>query len=192
MENNSAETKTSDAKTLLNTKVIIIGAGPAGAGTSIFLTKAGIPHVIIEKENFPRDKICGDACSGKTIFVLRKADPLWLDEIFSNASEYMPSHGATFVSPNGKVLNIPFSPAKSLKNKAPCFITPRLTFDNFLFQKLASPFATIYQKAAVKNMERQADDKVKVNFSQGAETYGVTAPLIVGADGDKSQVRKNF
>ncbi len=69
MENNSAEKKTSAKPILLNTQVIIIGAGPAGAGTSIFLTKAGISHVIIEKENFPRDKICGDACSGKTVAV---------------------------------------------------------------------------------------------------------------------------
>ncbi|MDQ2719896.1 MAG: NAD(P)/FAD-dependent oxidoreductase [Bacteroidota bacterium] len=192
METNFAGNKTSVTKILLDTQVIIIGAGPAGAGTSIFLTKAGIPHVIIEKSQFPRDKICGDACSGKTVFVLRKANPLWPDEIFKNTAEYMPSHGVTFVSPNGKVLNIPFSPAKIIKGQAPGFITPRLIFDNFLFQKLASRYATIYQKATVKSMERYADGKVKVSFLHGDETYEVTAPFIVGADGDKSQVRKIF
>src|SRR5688500_5269638 len=41
-------------------------------------------------------------------------------------------------------------------------------------------------------MKRKKNGKVKVNFSHGDETYEVTAPLIVGADGDKSQVRKNF
>ncbi len=54
MENNSEEKKTSAKPILLNTQVIIIGAGPAGAGTSVFLTKAGIPHIVIEKEIFPR------------------------------------------------------------------------------------------------------------------------------------------
>ncbi|HEV8081891.1 MAG TPA: NAD(P)/FAD-dependent oxidoreductase [Chitinophagaceae bacterium] len=192
MIHNFAEKKTSDTKISLNTQVIIMGAGPAGAGTSIFLTRAGIPHVIIEKNQFPRDKICGDACSGKTVFVLRKANPLWPDEIFKNTADYMPSHGVIFVSPNGKLLNIPFNPAKIPEGQAPGFITPRLIFDNFLFEKLASEYAAIYQKATVKSMERQADGKVKVSFSQGDETYEVTAPLIVGADGDKSQVRKNF
>ncbi len=192
MKNNPAEKKTSDTQISLNTQVIIIGAGPAGAGTSIFLTRAGIPHLVIEKNQFPRDKICGDACSGKTVFVLRKANPLWPDEIFKNTTEYMPSHGVTFVSPNGKVLNIPFTPAKILQGQAPGFITPRLTFDNFLFQKLASEYAAIYQKATVKSIERQADGLVKVSFLRGDETYEVTAPLIVGADGDKSQVRKIF
>jgi geranylgeranyl reductase family protein len=192
MENNSAEKKTSAKPILLNTQVIIIGAGPAGAGTSIFLTKAGISHVIIEKENFPRDKICGDACSGKTVFVLKKADPLWPCEIFNNTSEYTPSHGVTFVSPNGKVLDIPFSHERIPEGQAPGFITPRLTFDNFLFQKLTSPYADIYQKATIKNMVRQADGKVKVCFLHADKSYEVTAPLIVGADGDKSQVRKTF
>ena len=56
----------------LDTNAIIIGAGPAGAGTSMYLTQAGIDHIIIDKETFPRDKVCGDACSGKTAFVLRK------------------------------------------------------------------------------------------------------------------------
>jgi geranylgeranyl reductase family protein len=192
MINNFAEKKTSDTKISLNTQVIIIGAGPAGAATSIYLTQANIPHVIIEKNQFPRDKICGDACSGKTVFVLRKANPLWPEEIFKNTAEYMPSHGVTFVSPNAKVLNIPFSPAKVLEGQAPGFITPRLTFDNYLFEKLASEYAAIYQRTTIKSMERQADGTVKVDFSHGDETYEVTAPLIVGADGDKSQVRKNF
>jgi flavin-dependent dehydrogenase len=80
----------------IHTNVVIIGAGPAGAASSIFLTKAGINHVIIEKATFPRDKICGDACSGKTVFVLRKANPAWVDDIFKNTDENISSHGVIF------------------------------------------------------------------------------------------------
>src|SRR4030095_10658423 len=93
----------------IKTQVIIIGAGPAGAAASIFLSKAEIPHLILEKEKFPRDKVCGDACGGKTAFVLRKADPEWLQEIFERSAEYMPTPGALFFSPDGKALTIPFS-----------------------------------------------------------------------------------
>lgn len=175
----------------LETKVIIIGAGPAGAGTSIYLTQAGIPHVIIEKETFPRDKVCGDACSGKTAFVLRKANPEWLQEVFRQGDKFMPSHGIVFVAPNGKALNIPYNPHRVPGEQAPGFTTPRMVFDNFLFEKLPSPHATIFQQSSVKNIVK-ADNKVTVTFTKDGETYEVTAPLIVGADGDKSMVRKQF
>jgi menaquinone-9 beta-reductase len=179
------------ATTKLETKVIIIGAGPAGAGTSIYLSQAGIPHVIIEKETFPRDKVCGDACSGKTAFVLRKANPAWLQEIFSQEQNFTPSHGIVFVAPNGKALNIPYNPNRKPGDQAPGFTTPRLIFDNFLFEKLDKQYASIYQQSSVKSIEKK-DGKVTVVFSKGAEEFEVTAPLIVGADGDKSMVRKKF
>ena len=95
--------------TKIKTQVIVVGAGPAGAAASIFLSKAEIPHLILEKEKFPRDKVCGDACGGKTAFVLRKADPNWIQEIFQRSAQYMPTHGALFFSPDGKSLSIPFS-----------------------------------------------------------------------------------
>ena len=61
---------------------IIIGCGPEGAITSIFLSKNKISHLVLEKETFPCDKICGDACSDKTSFVFRKADPALLTDVF--------------------------------------------------------------------------------------------------------------
>lgn len=175
----------------IETSVIIIGAGPAGAGTSIYLSQAGIPHVIIEKELFPRDKVCGDACSGKTAFVLRKANPEWLQEIFRQADKFTPSHGIIFVAPNGKPLHIPFNPNKQPGEQAPGFTTPRLVFDNFLFEKLLTEHNTIFQEASIQSISRE-NGKITVQFTQHGVSYTVTAPLIVGADGDKSMVRKQF
>ncbi len=54
--------------------ILIIGAGPGGSATSLFLAKKGIPHTIIDKAVFPRDKICGDAISGKSVYVLNRLD----------------------------------------------------------------------------------------------------------------------
>ena len=176
----------------LHTNAVIIGAGPAGAGTSIFLSKAGIPHVILEKETFPRDKVCGDACSGKTSFVLRKANPAWMQEIFNDQTKYLPSHGLTFVAPNGKQLHIPFGASNKPGESTPGFTVSRLVFDEFLFSKLATPQATIYQNAVVQTIEKQPDGSVEVRFLQNGQSYTLSAPLIVGADGDKSLVRKTF
>lgn len=177
--------------TTLNTSVIIIGAGPAGAGTSFFLTKYGIPHIVIEKETFPRDKVCGDACSGKTALVINRANPEWLAEIRDNESSFTPSWGITFVAPNGKALDIPFSPKRTPETKAPGFTVPRLVFDNFLFQKMPSPYCTIFQNAKVNSIEHSANT-VSVNMACDGKEYKITGPVIVGADGDKGMVRKKF
>lgn len=41
--------------------VCIIGAGPAGSTCGYYLAKKGFQPLILEKKEFPRDKICGDA-----------------------------------------------------------------------------------------------------------------------------------
>jgi Dehydrogenases (flavoproteins) len=45
--------------------VIIVGAGPAGTSAALYANKLGLKTVLIDKSRFPRDKICGDALSGK-------------------------------------------------------------------------------------------------------------------------------
>ncbi|HXS37677.1 MAG TPA: NAD(P)/FAD-dependent oxidoreductase [Flavipsychrobacter sp.] len=175
----------------IETSVVIVGAGPAGAATSIFLSQKGIQHVIIEKETFPRDKVCGDACSGKTAFVLRKANPQWLDEILGDTQRFTPSYGITFYAPNGKPLDIPFTPKRTPETKAPGFTVPRLTFDNFLFEKIPSPYATVLQQVKINEITTK-ENKVYTSIKQNGKEYEIISPLIVGADGDKSQVRKTF
>lgn len=175
----------------LNTSVIIIGAGPAGAGASFFLSKYEIPHIVIDKETFPRDKVCGDACSGKTALVINRANPEWLGEILGKESSFMPSWGITFVAPNGKSLDIPFSPHRTKETKAPGFTVPRLDLDYFLFKKMESPFCTIYQGAKVNELGTD-NGIVTASFTHNNSEYEITAPVIIGADGDKSIVRKKY
>ena len=175
----------------LETSVIIIGAGPAGAGASFFLSKYEIPHIVIDKEIFPRDKVCGDACSGKTALVINRANPDWLTEILNAPDSFLPSWGIKFVSPNGKALDIPFTPKRTSETKAPGFTLPRLHFDNFLFEKMASPYCTIMQGAQVTNITDKGG-KVHVELVHDQTEYDITAPVIIGADGDKSIVRKKY
>jgi len=180
----------------MQTPVVIIGCGPAGAGASLYLSKAGIHHIILEKDTFPRDKICGDACSGKTAFVLRKANPAFLDEIFSDANRFMPSFGVTFAAPNGKSIDIPFALDKMVEGRPPGFTTPRLQFDNFLFEKLKSPFATILQGITIKDLQ-QDDAGFHITYQDKSDGLAATdktikAQLLIGADGDKGMSRKKL
>lgn len=115
---------------------MIIGAGPAGATTALFLAKKGINSVIVDKEKFPRDKICGDALSGKTVEVLNKLDKSLVPELNVHP-DYLGSWGVTFVAPNEQALRVPFQTKKE-KKYAPGFISKRIDFDNWLLEKAKS------------------------------------------------------
>ena len=40
--------------------VAIVGSGPAGAACAAFCARAGVQTLLLEREKFPREKVCGD------------------------------------------------------------------------------------------------------------------------------------
>ena len=94
----------------IQAEVLIAGAGPAGASTSLFLSKHKIHHIILDKAVFPRDKICGDALSGKVVHVLNKLDPSYIPELESK-KEFLGRYGVQFVAPNGNTCLLYTSPS---------------------------------------------------------------------------------
>src|SRR6266704_1048438 len=40
--------------------VAIVGSGPAGAACPAFCARAGVQTLLLEREKFPREKVCGD------------------------------------------------------------------------------------------------------------------------------------
>src|ERR671937_3071654 len=40
--------------------VAIVGGGPAGASCAAFCAAAGLRTLVLERERFPREKVCGD------------------------------------------------------------------------------------------------------------------------------------
>jgi flavin-dependent dehydrogenase len=60
----------------VSTKVLIVGAGPAGTACATELHRAGADVLVIDKSAFPRDKCCGD---GLTTSALRHLEHLGFD-----------------------------------------------------------------------------------------------------------------
>lgn len=171
----------------ITTDVLIIGAGPAGASAALFLAKKGINSVILEKEKFPRDKICGDALSGKTVEVLNKLDKNLVAELSAN-KKFLGSWGVTFVAPNGQALRVPFQTKKEKKN-APGFISKRIDFDNWLAEKAkATTGIQLYEESEVRRYKRE-EGYILAEAKNGKV---FKSKLVIACDGAYSSFAKSI
>ncbi|MBK7888893.1 MAG: geranylgeranyl reductase family protein [Bacteroidetes bacterium] len=166
--------------------ITIIGAGPAGSATALALSKRGIPSLLIDQAEFPRDKVCGDALSGKVVLSLRRIDPALVQEL-GEQQITIGSHGVIFVAPNGKELKVPFRREEDPANP-PGYIARRYDFDNWLFEKAAgAQGVTTKTGLRIEKFRREGKDWL---LSDKDEKIIIRTPLVIAADGAHSRFAK--
>ncbi len=173
-----------------STNVLIAGAGPAGASTSVFLAKEKINHIVIDKNIFPRDKICGDAMSAKTVDILKRMTPGWQGLFFTEATAIV-SSGIQFISPDNTCLDIPFKSAKSQQTAPAGFVSRRMDFDNTLAGLIDPNFATFITNASINSIA-EVDDGLLVKITAAGTEKIIFTKMIVGAEGRGSIVAKKL
>ncbi len=170
--------------------ICIVGAGPAGCATALFLAKAGVPSLLVDKAEFPRDKICGDGLSGWSVAMLNRLDPR-LKEQLAQSQESLPSWGASFVAPNRQVLDVPFVDRHLPDARPPGYVATRLWFDNFLLEQCKQqPLVQVLEGVALEQWEQQ--DKEHIFLKNAAGTVEVAAKLAVFANGAHSRQAKEL
>lgn len=166
--------------------LIIAGAGPGGATAALSLAEAGLKVALLDKARFPRDKICGDALSGKVLYQLHRLHPSFAQHLRSFPPT-LEAWGIRFVAPNRQHLDIPFkADPDPLKEQAPGFTCTRWDFDDFLIKQVRNqPGIDLYENTPVKRVVPQGSEVLV----ETADTP-FRAPLVMGADGAHSVVRK--
>ena len=76
--------------------VLIVGAGPAGTIAGLVLARAGVRVQLLDRAEFPRDKLCGDTINPGALSIL---DRLGLGTAVRRRS--IPVTGMTVTGPGG-------------------------------------------------------------------------------------------
>jgi len=86
----------------LKSKIAIVGAGPAGASLAIRLAKANFEVCLIEREKFPREKLCGEFVSPECLPHFQALDVL--DEMLAVGGDRVTQ--TIFYEPDGKSVTV--------------------------------------------------------------------------------------
>ena len=169
--------------------VLIVGGGPAGAAAALYAERHNLRALIVDKSTFPRDKICGDAVSGKSVAML--SDLGLLEEI--RALPGAPVGHIVFASPDHTEASIPLDryPLNDMMTGRTLpmegFVIRREVFDDFLFQKAKASYCDCLEGFTVEDVLWEGEYVSGIrgtDHTGGTKTF--TAPLVLGCDGYRS------
>lgn len=165
-----------------NYDLIIVGGGPAGSTMALYASKYGLKVLLVDRANFPRDKVCGDAIPYECYQILQELN------LFQQVLE----------SPHARAIrNMFYSEQEFLQSpqaesNSGVLMCPRIIFDNILFQAAKASVDT-YEEFYVENL---LIDDGQIFGIQGRSSDGklheYTAKVVAGADGCSSIVAKKL
>ena len=159
--------------------VAIVGGGPAGSSCAAFCAGAGLRTLVLEREQFPREKVCGDCLNPECWPVLRRLG-------IAERVRELP-HGildtVEFIAIGGRkiVVDLPSGEESEIAVK-------RSLFDALLLRCAAELGAYIYEQTTVSALSKHVKNDGWRIETAGGKSF--IARALVGADGRNSTVAR--
>ncbi len=147
------------------------------------LAKDNIPFVILDKDEFPREKICGDALSGKVPHIIRRLSPEILNR-FESECRPLHSMGIRFIAPGDHVFDVPFiADFDPNIHPVPGYTVKRELFDHFMLEEVKKVSGgNLMTDSRVESVQRSGEG-FKISYC-GKEIY---ASIVIDASGTASK-----
>jgi geranylgeranyl reductase family protein len=156
--------------------VAIVGGGPAGSSCAAFCGMAGLECLILDREKFPREKVCGDCVNPSCWLVLER---LGLAQRVRGL-QHSKLTSVEFIAIDGRKVSI------DLPSSADCEISvKRSLFDDLLLRRAREVGANVHEQTTATGLSK--DDHWKIETASG-ESF--QARMLVGADGRNSTVAR--
>jgi flavin-dependent dehydrogenase len=128
---------------------LIVGSGPAGATTALLLAEAGWSVAIVEKQEFPRRKVCGEFISATSLPLLQK---LGLADLYLQQGG-APVRRVGIFAADAMITSAMPAAQHELTQWGRAFGREHL--DTELLSRAVKAGATLWQPFAVKTLQRQ-------------------------------------
>ena len=125
--------------TVIQSDVVIVGAGPAGAATAIFLARRGDEVTLLDRAAFPRDKPCGEYLTPGAVDILR-------DEI-----GVLPQMLAAGAAPLTEEIIVPHN-GRAFGGRTEALACPRIVTDQVLRQTADAAGVRVIENIAVRQI----------------------------------------
>jgi len=156
---------------MLETEILIIGGGPAGSTTALYLSRLGFDITLIEKKAFPRETLCGEFLSKEVTDILKELNAF--DDFISLNPNRLKSFRA--VDESGIELKSDFN--------FDAYAMKRSVFDSLLLEKAKTRNVNVIQPAEVisviksnsefvSEIEDGIDQKTKIKSKIVIAAYG--------------------
>jgi flavin-dependent dehydrogenase len=149
---------------------LIVGAGPAGSAAAAILATAGHRTLVLEKDRFPRAKVCGEFLSGAARQDLRRLGVLADLEAEAERIER-------------GFLHLPRGRSVAFELPCPALGISRLRLDDLLARRAAGLGAEVRHGARVTSIEPSAGSGFQVRFTSDGRASVLEARSVVGAWG---------
>ncbi|MGB7969914.1 MAG: NAD(P)/FAD-dependent oxidoreductase [Methanobacterium sp.] len=162
---------------LIETDVLVIGAGPAGSSTAKHAALNGAEVILMDKKSeIGSPKRCAEGVSKEGLKKLGiEPNSRWVTKELS---------GVRLISPNGTDV---WMKEDQVKLPEAGYILERKVFDKFMAMDAARAGATIMIKTLARGMRKDYDGYIVSCESMG-EDFEIKAKIVVGADGPESRV----
>lgn len=170
------------AVTMKDFDIAVVGAGPAGSATAIALAQRGYAVVLVDKQQFPREKLCGDFVNPINWPILRE---LGVEERVL-AQPHAEVTGFRLTSCSGDEAQASFSSTGQQPELG--IGMRREQLDQVLLERAKSLGVTVRLGCRIENLSRSARRwQLKAG---GDESW--QARVLIGADGRNSSVAQQL
>ncbi len=164
---------------------IIAGASIAGSAAAALLAKQGRKVLLLEKERFPRDKVCGEGLMPPGVRILEEMGVLQRLPLQGARS----FRGVRFRIADGSTLDLDFS---ALSPEVRGWAFPRLCLDGSLAEFAQEHSGvTFLQGFRVRALSIGAGGAI-VEGEQGGEVRRLRGRVLLGANGIRSRIPRRF